>query len=62
MPDSTKKTKMVSFRVSVETYDKIIKALKYPANANSSVGDYCKQVVERHAWRHSTRKFRKPRY
>ena len=53
------KSHMVSFRLSNIAYDKIMVALDSPANPNSSVGDYCKQVVERHAFRHDKRKYRK---
>jgi len=53
-----RKSRMVSFRMPEETYQKILKALNHPANSNTSVSDYCKQVVERHAFRHSTRKYR----
>jgi hypothetical protein len=49
---------MVSFRLSNEAYAKILKALEWPSNSNSGVPDYCKQVVERHAFRHDKRKYR----
>lgn len=61
MPNSTTKTVMVSFRLSVEAVAMIKRALDHPANGNSSVGDYCKQVVERHAFRHSTRRYKEGR-
>ena len=51
-------TQIISFRVSNEVYGKINRALKTPTNGNLSVGDYCKQVVSRHAFRHSRCKFR----
>ena len=52
MSGTSKKSRMVSFRLSNETIAKIQKALEYPSNGNSSVSDYCKQVVTRHAFRH----------
>jgi len=52
------KSHMVSFRLSLEAYNKIQKALECPSNGNSSVSDYCKQVVERHAFRHDKRKYK----
>lgn len=58
MSGTSSKNRMVSFRLSNEAYDKIQKALECPANPNSSVGDYCKQVIERHAFRHDKRKYR----
>lgn len=47
---------MVSFRLPVDTYTKILTALDTPSNGNSSVSDYCKQTVVRHAWRHDKKK------
>ena len=61
MSNISSKTHMVSFRLSLVAYSKILEALKAPSNGNTSVGDYCKQVVERHAFRHSTRKYKKER-
>ena len=52
------KSHMVSFRLSNEAYVKIQRALEFPTNGNTSVGDYCKQIVERHAFRHDKRKYR----
>jgi len=52
------KTHKVSFRLSNEAYAKIEKALEWPSNGNLSVPDYCKQVVERHAFRHDKRKYK----
>ena len=52
------KSHMVSFRLSNEAYSKIQTALACPSNCNSSTGDYCKQVVERHAFRHDKRKYK----
>lgn len=52
MPNSTTKTKMVSFRLRVETWEKIENALRSPTNQNTSVSDYCRMVIERYAWRH----------
>ena len=49
---------MVSFRLSNEAYEKVESALKNPNNHNTSVGDYCKAVVERHAFRHDKRKYK----
>ena len=49
---------MVSFRLPNEAYSKIERALKFQRNHNTSVGDYCKTVVERHAFRHDKRKFK----
>lgn len=58
MSGTSSKSHMVSFRLSNEAYAKIKRALECPANNNSSVGDYCKQVIERHAFRHDKRKYR----
>ena len=52
------KSNMVSFRLSNATYAKIERALKWPSNGNTSVGDYCKQVIERYAFRHDKRKYK----
>ncbi len=49
---------MVAFRLSNEAYAKIEGALKSPQNGNTSVGDYCKQVMERYPFRHDKRKYR----
>ena len=51
---------MVSFRLPNDAYNAIHKALDFPTNNNTSVSDYCKKVIERHVFRHSTRKYRKP--
>lgn len=59
MPGKSNRSQMVSFRLSNEAIDKIKIALMHPANGNTSVGDYCKQVIERHAFRHDKRKFRR---
>ena len=58
MGNTSSRTHMVSFRLTNEAYNKILVALETPSNGNTSVGDYCKQVIERHAFRHSTRKYR----
>ena len=58
MHGTSDKTKIVSFRLPNEVYAKIIRALNTPTNRNLSVADYCKQVVSRHAFRHSRCKFR----
>ena len=58
MGRTSSKSRHVTFRLSNVAYDKILKALECPANPNSSVGDYCKSVVERHAFRHDKRKYR----
>ena len=58
MSGTSRKSQMVSFRLSLDALAKINKALSYPANDNSSVSDYCKQVVERHAFRHDKRKYK----
>ncbi len=60
MDGGNSKSHMVSFRLSNEAYTKIKIALEHPSNGNTSVGDYCKQVIERHAFRHSTRKYINP--
>jgi len=62
MSGLSSKTRVVSFRLSNEVVDKIKIALRSPNNGNSSIGDYCKEVVERHAFRHDKRKFRQPFY
>jgi len=56
---TSSKSHHITFRLSNEAYAKIERALKFPTNGNTSVGDYCKQVIERHAFRHDKRKFRK---
>lgn len=43
---------MVSFRLDLETNNKIQEALKTYANKNTSVSDYCKDVITRYVWRH----------
>ncbi len=59
MEQVSSKSHVVAFRLSDETYAKIIRALECPRNGNTSVGDYCKKVIERHAFRHDKRKYRK---
>lgn len=49
---TSSKSHMVSFRLSNEAYDRILKALDWPSNPNSGVPDYCKTVVERWVFRH----------
>ena len=61
MPGKSNKSKMVSFRLSNVSRAKIESALKAPNNQNTSVSDYCKKVVERHAFRHDKTKYRKAR-
>jgi len=58
MSGTSRKSHIVSFRLSNEALAKIQVALETPRNPNTSVGDYCKQVVERHAFRHDKRKYR----
>ena len=58
MSNVSSKSQMVSFRLSNEAYAKIERALECPANGNTSVGDYCKQVIERYAFRHDKRKYK----
>ena len=53
-----KKSVLISFRCSIEAYEKILEALQSPANRDSGVSSYCRNVVERHAFRHSSRKYR----
>ncbi len=60
MSKVSSKSYMVSFRLSNEAHAKIKTALDHPANPNTSVGAYCKQVIERYAFRHSTRKYIDP--
>jgi len=52
MPGTSTKSRVVTFRVSIEAYDKILKALESPRNPNVSVSDYCKTVIERWVFRH----------
>ena len=52
MPNTSTKSKMISFRLKNETREKINKALNSPINHNTSVSDYCREVVERYAFRH----------
>lgn len=58
MSGTSGKSRMISFRLSNDALVKIEKVLKHQSNNNTSVGDYCKQVVERHAFRHDKRKYR----
>ncbi|KKM05681.1 hypothetical protein LCGC14_1751680 [marine sediment metagenome] len=58
MPGTSSKSRHISFRLSNEVLAKIEQALKSSANQNTSVGDYCKQVVERHAFRHDKRRYK----
>ena len=58
MSGTSSKSRIVSFRLSNEAYAKIRRAMEDPRNQNPSVSDYCKQVVERHAFRHDKRKYR----
>ncbi len=58
MSKTSGKSRIVSFRLSNEALTKINKALETPSNNNTSVSDYCKRVVERHAFRHDKRKYR----
>lgn len=60
MPGISSRSHMVSFRLSNAAYDKIRAALSHPSNGNTSVSDYCKQVIERHAFRHDERRYRRP--
>lgn len=52
MPNTSTKSTMISFRLRNETREKIEVALKSQMNHNTSVADYCKDVIERYAWRH----------
>ncbi len=47
MHGASNKTKVVSFRLSIDDYNKIEKFLQSPNNPNTSVPDYCKTVIER---------------
>ncbi len=59
MPNTSSKSRMISFRLPNEVLVKIEQALESPANQNTSVSDYCKCVVERHAFRHDKRRYKK---
>ena len=60
MSGTSSKAQRVNFWLSNEAYDKILKALEHPANCNeNSVGKYCKAVIERHAFRHDKRRYKK---
>ena len=59
MSGTSRKTRIVTIRLSNEAWDKIQKALEWPSCNAASVGEYCKQVMERHVFRHSKRKYRK---
>lgn len=59
MVKPSNKSRIISFRLSNEALDKIKIALNDPRNPNTSISDYCKTVVERHAYRHDKRKFRR---
>ena len=58
MSGTSSKSRRGNFWLPNEAYDKILKALETPSNGNASVGDYCKEVIIRHAFRHDTRKYR----
>lgn len=58
MSGTSSKSQLITIRLSNETISKIEEALLSPRNGNTSVNDYCKQVIERHAFRHSTRKYK----
>lgn len=59
MSGTSTKSRIISFRLPNATYAKIRRALEHPTNPNTSVSDYCKQVIERYAFRHDTRKYRR---
>ena len=52
MSGKSSKTQVFSIRLRNETVEKIKQALKSPNNKDTSVNDYCKNVIERYAWRH----------
>jgi predicted DNA-binding protein len=56
MPNTSTKSRMVSFRLKNEVREKIENALNSPLNHNTSVSDYCKEVIERYAFRHMKNK------
>jgi len=58
MSGTSSKSLIVSFRLSNEAQAKIQRALESQNNNNTSISDYCKQVIERHAFRHDKRKYR----
>jgi len=62
MSGTSRLSRKISFRLSNEACIKIERALEHPKNQNTSIADYCKQVVERHAFRHDKRKYRQPLY
>jgi len=60
MSGTSTKTRRYTIRLRNETADEIERLIKTsPKNPHDSVGDYCKEVVERYVWRHSTRKYRR---
>jgi hypothetical protein len=52
MQKSSTKSTIVAFRLKNDCRDKIEQALKCPTNHNTSVSDYCREVIERYAFRH----------
>lgn len=52
MPGTSTKSRKVTIRLPNEVYAKIEDAIKSHANKNTSVGDYCKENIERYAFRH----------
>lgn len=56
MSNVSTKTTMISFRLKNETREKIELALKSYKNHNTSVSDYCREVIERYAFRHEVKK------
>ena len=56
MPGKSTKTTTVTIRLSNETVAKINDALKAVRNNDASIGDYCKNVITRHAFRHDRKK------
>jgi hypothetical protein len=52
MSGTSSKSQIIAIRLDNETIAKIRKAMASAANDATSVSDYCKKAVVRHAWRH----------
>lgn len=54
----SKSSKVVGIRLSNDDYRRIEQTLGKPNSRFRTVGEYCKEVIERHVHRHDTRKYR----
>jgi hypothetical protein len=54
----SKSSRVVGIRLSNDDYRRIEQTLDKPTSRFMTVGEYCKEVIERHVHRHDTRKYR----